>query len=174
MPFTQLSARGPCRLGRCRLGRGILGPGILGTHGRSHRMCGTFRYRFADRCRSNDEDRGEMAMATARTTSTSSVRSVRNGAQQIRHSIDRYRNGTRFFGHRGCQYQDRAVQAKHAGRSSIGVRSSSPTDKAIIAMRRLLLQASMTVESGGDPPRCRRKLLHPPRIERICRGSGLA
>jgi phthalate 4,5-dioxygenase len=57
-----------------------------------------------------------------------------------------------FTGVDGVNTQDRAVQE---GMGPIVDRSKEhlgPADRAIIAMRRLLLDAVRTVETGGNPP----------------------
>ena len=57
-----------------------------------------------------------------------------------------------FTGIDGINTQDRAVQE---GMGPIVDRSKEhlgPADRAIIATRRLLLQAVKTVQEGGDPP----------------------
>jgi len=57
-----------------------------------------------------------------------------------------------FSGIEGVNTQDRAVQESMGPVVDRSREYLGPADKAIIAMRRLLLQAVTTVESGGDPP----------------------
>jgi len=57
-----------------------------------------------------------------------------------------------FSGIEGVNTQDRAVQESMGPIVDRSREYLGPADKAIITMRRLLLQAVQTVESGGDPP----------------------
>jgi phenylpropionate dioxygenase-like ring-hydroxylating dioxygenase large terminal subunit len=57
-----------------------------------------------------------------------------------------------FSGIEGVNAQDRAVQESMGPIVDRSQEYLGPADKAIIAMRRLLLQAIKTVEAGGDPP----------------------
>jgi hypothetical protein len=57
-----------------------------------------------------------------------------------------------FSGIEGVNTQDRAVQESMGPIVDRSREYLGPADKAIITMRRLLLQAVTTVESGGDPP----------------------
>jgi len=57
-----------------------------------------------------------------------------------------------YSGIEGVNTQDRAVQESMGPIVDRSREYLGPADKAIIAMRRLLLQAVLTVESGGDAP----------------------
>jgi phthalate 4,5-dioxygenase len=69
------------------------------------------------------------------------------------HRIDRQlQKTTTFTGITGVQTQDVAIQE---GMGAIVDRSKEflvPTDKAVIAMRRMMLEASYAVERGEKPP----------------------
>jgi len=76
------------------------------------------------------------------------VRSMRNNW-----GIDRQLQKTETFsGIEGVNTQDRAVQESMGPIVDRSEEYLGPADKAIITMRRLLLQAINTVEAGGDPP----------------------
>ena len=57
-----------------------------------------------------------------------------------------------FTGIDGVNVQDRAVQESMGAIVDRSLEHLGPADKAIIQARRLLLQASRTVEAGGTPP----------------------
>jgi hypothetical protein len=57
-----------------------------------------------------------------------------------------------FSGIEGVNTQDRAVQESMGPIVDRSEEYLGPADKAIIAMRRLLLQAVKTAQAGGDPP----------------------
>jgi phenylpropionate dioxygenase-like ring-hydroxylating dioxygenase large terminal subunit len=57
-----------------------------------------------------------------------------------------------FSGIEGVNTQDRAVQESMGPVVDRSEEYLGPADKAVIAMRRLLLQAIRTVAEGGDPP----------------------
>jgi hypothetical protein len=78
-------------------------------------------------------------------------RSFRNARNNW--GIDRQVQKTETFsGIEGVNTQDRAVQESMGPIVDRSEEYLGPADKAIIAMRRLLLQAVKTVQSGGDPP----------------------
>ena len=78
-------------------------------------------------------------------------RAIRNARNNW--GIDRHvQKSDTYSGIEGVNTQDRAVQESMGPIVNRSEEYLGPADKAIIAMRRLLLQAVMTVESGGDPP----------------------
>jgi nitrite reductase/ring-hydroxylating ferredoxin subunit len=78
-------------------------------------------------------------------------RSIRNARNNW--GIDRKVQKTETFsGIEGVNTQDRAVQESMGPIVDRAQEYLGPADKAIIAMRRLLLQAVKTVETGGSPP----------------------
>jgi phthalate 4,5-dioxygenase oxygenase subunit len=81
-------------------------------------------------------------------TTFRSIRNMRNNW-----GIDRQIQKTETFsGIEGVNTQDRAVQESMGSVVDRSQEYLGPADKAIIAMRRLLLQAIKTVQAGGDPP----------------------
>jgi phenylpropionate dioxygenase-like ring-hydroxylating dioxygenase large terminal subunit len=78
-------------------------------------------------------------------------RAVRN--KRNRYLIDRQVQRTRTYtGIEGVNTQDRAVQESMGVIADRSLEHLGTTDQAIIATRRILLQAVKTVEDGGDPP----------------------
>jgi hypothetical protein len=78
-------------------------------------------------------------------------RSIRNARNNW--GINRQVQKTETFsGIEGVNTQDRAVQESMGPIVDRSEEYLGPADKAIIAMRRLLLQAVRTVQTGGDPP----------------------
>ena len=78
-------------------------------------------------------------------------RSIRNARNNW--GIDRKVQKTETFsGIEGVNTQDRAVQESMGPVVDRSQEYLGPADKAIIAMRRLLLQAVKTVQGGGSPP----------------------
>jgi phthalate 4,5-dioxygenase len=81
-------------------------------------------------------------------TTFRSIRHMRNNW-----GIDRKVQKTETFsGIEGVNTQDRAVQESMGTVVDRSEEYLGPADKAIITMRRLLLQAIKTVQAGGDPP----------------------
>jgi nitrite reductase/ring-hydroxylating ferredoxin subunit len=78
-------------------------------------------------------------------------RSFANAANNYRIDRDVQRTET-FSGIPGVNTQDRALQETMGRIVDRSREKLGPADKAIIATRRLLLDAIKTVESGGDPP----------------------
>jgi len=72
-----------------------------------------------------------------------------------------------YSGIEGVNTQDRAVQESMGPIVDRSQEYLGPADRAIIAMRRLLLQAVMTVESGGDPPAADASYYNMRAVERI-------
>jgi hypothetical protein len=96
-------------------------------------------------------------------TTFRSIRNVRNSW-----GIDRSVQKTETFsGIEGVNTQDRAVQESMGPIVDRSDEYLGPADKAIIAMRRLLLQAVNTVESGGSPPAADTSYYHLRAVERI-------
>ena len=78
-------------------------------------------------------------------------RAIRNGRNNW--GIDRQvQKSETFSGIEGVNAQDRAVQESMGPIVDRSQEYLGPADRAIIAMRRLLLQAVKTVEDGGAPP----------------------
>jgi phthalate 4,5-dioxygenase len=78
-------------------------------------------------------------------------RAIRNARNNW--GIDREVQRTETYsGIEGVNTQDRAVQESMGPIVDRSREYLGPADKAIIAMRRLLLQAVNTVQAGGDPP----------------------
>jgi hypothetical protein len=109
-------------------------------------------YRFADQEPFSDEDRREYGNGNGPDhVDQQTFRATRNARNNF--GIDRAVQKTdTFSGIEGVNTQDRAVQESMGPIVDRSEEYLGPADKAIIAMRRLLLQAVMTVESGGDPP----------------------
>jgi hypothetical protein len=115
-------------------------------------MVWNFMYRFANEDAFTPEDRREYGNGNGPDhvdqTTFRAVRNLRNNW-----NIDREVQKTETFsGIEGVNTQDRAVQESMGPIVDRSQEYLGPADKAIIAMRRLLLQAARTVESGGDPP----------------------
>jgi hypothetical protein len=72
-----------------------------------------------------------------------------------------------FSGIEGVNTQDRAVQESMGPIVDRSEEYLGPVDKAIIAMRRLLLQAVKTVQAGGDPPAADESYYRLRAVERI-------
>ena len=122
-------------------------------------MVWNFMYRFGDEPAHRGGPAASTATATGPTTSTRRrFRALRNARNNW--VIDRQVQKTETFtGIEGVNTQDRAVQESMGPIVDRSRGVSGPADKAIIAMRRLLLQAVKTVQAGGDPPGGRRQLL---------------
>ena len=82
----------------------------------------------------------------------------RNGFRALRHRDNNYRldrtvqKYDTFTGIEGVNTQDRAVQESMGRIVTRVAEHLGPADKAIIHLRRLLLQAVKTVQEGGEPP----------------------
>src|SRR5690606_29155996 len=78
-------------------------------------------------------------------------RSIRN--RRNRYMIDRQVQKTRTYtGIEGTNTQDRAVQESMGPIVDRTYERLGTTDRAIIAARRMLLEAVKKVQAGGDPP----------------------
>ena len=83
---------------------------------------------------------------------------VANGFRSFRNRdndwlIDRHMQRTQSFtGIVGINTQDRAIQVTMGDILDRSQEKLGTSDRAIIAMRKLLIQATRTVEDGGDPP----------------------
>jgi phthalate 4,5-dioxygenase len=115
-------------------------------------MVWNFMYRFADDLPFSAEDRREYGNGNGPDhVDQDTFRAVRN--MRNNWGIDRSVQKTdTFSGIEGVNTQDRAVQESMGAIVDRSQEYLGPADKAIITMRRLLLAAVQTVESGGDPP----------------------
>jgi phthalate 4,5-dioxygenase oxygenase subunit len=152
MPFTQLrpsSLFGTALSGAAR----DSGPGHFWVPMDDHTcMVWNFMYRFAEEDAFTDEDRREYGNGNGPDhVDQQTFRAIRNARNNF--NIDRQVQKTETYsGIEGVNTQDRAVQESMGPIVDRSAEYLGPADKAIIAMRRLLLQAVTTVESGGDPP----------------------
>jgi hypothetical protein len=167
MPFTQLR---PASLFGSSLGgeSADSGPGHFWVPMDDHTcMVWNFMYRFADQEGFGDEDRREYGNGNGPDhVDQQTFRAIRNARNNF--GIDRQVQKTETFsGIEGVNTQDRAVQESMGPIVDRSEEYLGPADKAIIAMRRLLLQAVMTVESGGDPPAADESYYSLRAIERI-------
>jgi phthalate 4,5-dioxygenase len=152
MPFTQLR---PASLFGSALPDGSrdAGPGHFWVPMDDHTcMVWNFMYRFPDDEPFNAEDRREYGNGNGPDhvdqTTFRGLRNIRNNW-----GIDRQVQKTdTFSGIEGVNTQDRAVQESMGAIVDRSQEYLGPADKAIIAMRRLLVQAVRTVQAGGDPP----------------------
>src|ERR687886_2307542 len=108
-------------------------------------------YRLPDDEPLTDEDRREYGNGNGPDhvdqTTFRALRNMRNNW-----GIDRQVQKTdTFSGIEGVNTQDRAVQESMGPIVDRSREYLGPADKAIIAMRRLLLEACLTVEGGDDP-----------------------
>src|SRR5919197_1121563 len=115
-------------------------------------MVWNFMYRLPDDEPFTDEDRREYGNGNGPDhVDQQTFRAVRN--MRNNWGIDRQVQKTdTFSGIEGVNTQDRAVQESMGPIVDRSQEYLGPADKAIIAMRRLLLQAIKTVQQGGDPP----------------------
>jgi phthalate 4,5-dioxygenase oxygenase subunit len=167
MPFTQLR---PASLFGSTLPDGSrdAGPGHFWVPMDDHTcMVWNFMYRFAEDAPFSDEDRREYGNGNGPDhVDQSTFRAVRN--MRNNWGIDRQVQKTdTFSGIEGVNTQDRAVQESMGPIVDRSQEYLGPADKAIIAMRRLLLQALRTVEAGGDPPAADASYHHLRAVERI-------
>jgi phenylpropionate dioxygenase-like ring-hydroxylating dioxygenase large terminal subunit len=152
MPFTQLRPASLFGSALPTTSRDS-GPGHFWVPMDDHTcMVWNFMYRFANEDAFTPEDRREYGNGNGPDhvdqTTFRAVRNLRNNW-----NIDREVQKTETFsGIEGVNTQDRAVQESMGPIVDRSQEYLGPADKAIIAMRRLLLQAARTVESGGDPP----------------------
>src|ERR671934_2892360 len=109
-------------------------------------------YRFASEEPFSAEDRREYGNGNGPDhVDQTTFRAMRNARNNW--GIDRQVQKTETFsGIEGVNTQDRAVQESMGPVVDRSQEYLGPADKAIIATRRLLLQAVKTVQAGGDPP----------------------
>jgi hypothetical protein len=167
MPFTQLR---PSSLFGSSLPEASRdsGPGHFWVPMDDHTcMVWNFMYRFAGEDAFTEEDRREYGNGNGPDhVDQQTFRAIRNAHNNF--GIDRQVQKTETFsGIEGVNTQDRAVQESMGPVVDRSEEYLGPADKAIIAMRRLLLQAVMTVESGGDPPAADESYYSLRAIERI-------
>jgi hypothetical protein len=152
MPFTQLR---PASLFGASLAVDARdsGPGHFWVPMDDHTcMVWNFQYRFETDEPFTDEDRREYGNGNGPDhVDQETFRARRN----LRNNwgIDRQIQKTETYsGIEGVNTQDRAVQESMGPIVDRSQEFLGPADKAIIAMRRLLLQAVKTVQAGGSPP----------------------
>jgi phenylpropionate dioxygenase-like ring-hydroxylating dioxygenase large terminal subunit len=114
-------------------------------------MVWNFMYSYGEKALT-DEDRREYGNGNGPDhVDQQTFRSFRNASNNW--MIDRQVQKTETFsGIEGVNTQDRAVQESMGPIVDRSQEYLGPADKAIIAMRRLLLQAVKTVQDGGAPP----------------------
>jgi hypothetical protein len=115
-------------------------------------MVWNFQYRFETDEPFTDEDRREYGNGNGPDhVDQETFRAKRN--MRNNWGIDRSVQKTETYsGIEGVNTQDRAVQESMGPIVDRSEEYLGPADKAIIAMRRLLLQAVKTVQAGGSPP----------------------
>ena len=150
MPFTQIR---PQQIGRGRDGgdRTLIAGHMWVPIDDANCMVWNWMYSFGDEPLT-DEDRMERGNGNGPDhVDQQSFRSVRNKQNNWR--IDRQVQKTETFtGIEGINTQDRAVQESMGSVVDRSQEHLGPADRAVIAARRLLLQAIRTVQEGGDPP----------------------
>lgn len=150
MPFTQIR---PQQIGRRRDGgdRPLIAGHMWVPIDDANCMVWNWMYSFGDEPLT-DEDRLERGNGNGPDhVDQQSFRSIRNKQNNWR--IDRQVQKTETFtGIEGINTQDRAVQESMGPVVDRSQEHLGPADRAVIAARRLLLQAIKTVEDGGDPP----------------------
>jgi hypothetical protein len=152
MPFTQLR---PSQFGNDRDGNSIreYGPGHFWVPMDDHTtMVFNFMYSYGDDPGISENERMERGNGNGpEYVDTSTFRSFANAANNYR--IDRkMQKFDTFSGIPGVNTQDRALQETMGKIVDRSREKLGPADKAIIATRRLLLDAIQTVQAGGDPP----------------------
>jgi hypothetical protein len=115
-------------------------------------MVWNFMFRFAEDPPLTDDERREYGNGNGPDhVDQATFRAIRNARNNW--GIDRQvQKSETFSGIEGVNTQDRAVQESMGPIVDRSEEYLGPADKAIIAMRRLLLQAVRTVQAGGDPP----------------------
>jgi phenylpropionate dioxygenase-like ring-hydroxylating dioxygenase large terminal subunit len=150
MPFTQIR---PQQIGRRRDGRDrtMIAGHFWVPMDDDNCMVWNWMYSFGEEPL-NDEDRLERGNGNGPDhVDQQTFRSFRNQGNNWR--IDRQVQRTETFsGIDGINTQDRAVQESMGPIVDRSKEHLGPADRAIIMMRRLLLQAIKTVRDGGDPP----------------------
>ena len=130
-------------------------------------MVWNFMYRLADDEPFSAADRREYGNGNGPDhVDQDTFRAIRN----VRNNwgIDRQIQKTETFtGIEGINTQDRAVQESMGPVVDRSQEHLGPADRAIIAARRLLLQAITTVQDGGDPPGVDASYYHARAIEKI-------
>jgi len=105
-----------------------------------------------------EEPLGEREMSSTSGNAYGSHVDTKNGFRSLRNrsndwGIDRAMQKTETFtGIAGINQQDRAVQESMGPIVDRSRENLGPADKAVVATRKLLLEAMETVERGGDPP----------------------
>jgi phenylpropionate dioxygenase-like ring-hydroxylating dioxygenase large terminal subunit len=153
MPFTQLRPQQLRLVGPLDRRRNIVAGHFWVPMDDHECMVWNFMHSFDDEPL-NDEDRREYGNGNGPDhVDQTTFRSLRNARNNW--GIDRAVQKTETFsGIEGVNTQDRAVQESMGPIVDRSQEYLGPADKAIIAMRRLLLQAVKTVQAGGDPPGC--------------------
>jgi phenylpropionate dioxygenase-like ring-hydroxylating dioxygenase large terminal subunit len=163
MPFTQLR---PASLFGQSITQNDAGPGHFWVPMDDH-TCMVWNFMYSLDEALTDDQRREYGNGNGPDhVDQTTFRSVRNARN--RWGMDRQVQKTETFsGIEGVNTQDRAVQESMGFVVDRSQEYLGPADKAIIAMRRLLLQAASTVQEGGDPPGVKSSLSHVRAVERI-------
>jgi hypothetical protein len=153
MPFTQLRPQQLRLVGPLDRPRNIVAGHFWVPMDDHECMVWNFQHSF-DQEPLNDEDRREYGNGNGPDhVDQTTFRALRNARNSW--GIDRGVQKTETFsGIEGVNTQDRAVQESMGPIVDRSQEYLGPADKAIITMRRLLLQAARTVQAGGDPPGC--------------------
>ena len=166
MPFTQIR---PQQLGRGRDGRDrtMIAGHMWVPIDDGNCMVWNWMYSFGKEALT-EEDRMERGHGNGpdHVEQHGEFRSLRN--KRNNWLIDRQIQKTETFtGIEGINTQDRAVQESMGPVVDRSQEHLGPADRAIIAARRLLLQAITTVQDGGDPPGVDASYYHARAIEKI-------
>jgi phenylpropionate dioxygenase-like ring-hydroxylating dioxygenase large terminal subunit len=150
MPFTQLRPYSLFGIGNDTRDSG---PGHFWVPMDDHTcMVWNFMYRFAEDEPLTDDERREYGNGNGPDhVDQTTFRALRNARNNW--GIDRrVQQAETFSGIEGVNTQDRAVQESMGSIVDRSEEYLGPADRAIITMRRLLLEAVKTVQAGGDPP----------------------
>ena len=165
MPYTQLR---PASLFGASLSSSPndAGPGHFWIPMDDH-TCTVWNFMYSLDAPLTDEQRREYGNGNGPDhVDQSTFRAVRNARNKW--GIDRQIQKTETFsGIEGVNTQDRAVQESMGPIVDRSQEYLGPADKAIIAMRRLLLEAVKTVQAGGAPPATNTSYYQLRAVERI-------
>jgi hypothetical protein len=129
-------------------------------------MVWNFQYTYGDEALTDAEQHDDFYGNGPAHVDQTTFRSIRHSGND--YLIDRQVQKTETYtGIVGVNTQDRAVQESMGPIVDRSREYLGPTDKAIIAMRRLLLDATRTVQRGGSPPAADTSYYHLRAIDRI-------